>query len=159
MGDKVFYRIVYLKTLKEFHDIYQDEEMLINYCLWLAQNYHLIEEKIISMCLSEDVGIWKNGISIIVSDEKKLLISTGSFSDVYNNKGILLNNKEISQMFKEYAKVLSAKSKQIRARNIIKYFSFDKKLTKLPKSIKLTLDEKNFSKLKAICEEYVLNNI
>lgn len=156
---KVFSRIVYLQTLKEFHNIYDDEEMLIDYCLWLSQNYYLLKNKIISMNISQDVGIWKNGISIVVSDEEKLLISTGSFGSEYNNKGFLINNEEISQVFKEYAKILAIKSKKIKSRNLIEYFSFGDKLKELPETIKAVLDKKDFSELRRVCEKYVYKNI
>lgn len=157
--NKVFSRIVYLQTLKEFHDIYNDEEMLINYCVWLVQNYFLVKNNVISLNLSKDVGIWKNGISIVVSDEKKLLVSTGSFSYEYNNKGFYIDNEEISQMFKEYAKILAIKSKSIKPRDLIRYLSFDTKLRELPDQIRDVLETEEFNRLRDACEEYVFQNV
>jgi nucleoside 2-deoxyribosyltransferase len=153
--NKVFSRIVYLKTLKEFHEIYDDEEMLVNYCLWLSQNYYMLKEKIISINHSEDVGIWKNGMSIVVSDEEKLLIATGSFRSEYNSRGILIQDANISQIFKEYTKVLSVKSKSIRPRGMLKYFSFNEKVKQLPVEIEDIFKSGKFDDLRKACESYI----
>lgn len=152
---KVFSRIVYLKSLKEFYAIYEDEEMLINYCMWLSQNYYFLEKKIISLSLSSDVGIWKNGMSLVVSDEQKLLISAGQFRASYHNKGVIINNAGISHIFKEYAKILAEKSKHITAHGIIKYFSFNTEIKQLPEEIYAALQSKNFGKVKEACTSYV----
>ena len=153
--NKIFSRIVYLKTLKEFYDIYDDDEMLINYCIWMSINYHLLKHKMITISYSEDISIWKNGLSFVVSDEKKLLIATGSFYQENNVTGLLIENGEIAQMFKEYAKILAVKSKRVKPKDMIKFFSFDKKIDKFPKNIKKVLDEENFMELRSVCEEYV----
>jgi len=153
--NKVFSRIVYLKTLKEFYDIYDDEEMLVNYCIWMSINYHLLRNKMITISYSEDISIWKNGLSFVVSDEKKLLIATGSFYQENNVTGLLIENKEIAQMFKEYANILSVKSKRVKLKDMIKFYSFDKKIDKFPKNIKKVLDEENFTQLRSVCEEYI----
>jgi len=157
---KVFSRVVYLHTLKEFYKIYEDEEMLIDYCFWLAQNYYLLHKKILSINLSQDVGIWKNGMSLIVSDEEKLLISTGQFSSEYNYKGLYIEDANISRIFKEYAKLLAFKSKNITSKRMTGFFSFDEKIIKLPLEIKEAL-EGDLSNLRDACEKYIdkcLNN-
>lgn len=151
----VFSRIVYLKNLKDFYEIYDDEDILLNYCTWLALNYYLVKNKIISLKSSSDVSIWKNGISFVVSDEEKILLATGSFSYEYNTKGIYIQNKEISKIFKEYAKILSIKSTKVKSKDIIKCFSFDEEVKKLPEEIEEVLDKKDFCNLRKTCEKYI----
>jgi len=156
---KVFSRIVYLQSLKDFYEIYDDEDMLINYCVWLAQNYHLLKLKVIAISHSQDSSIWKNGLSFIVSDEKKLLISTGVFSDLYNNKGFIIENEEIAKMFKEYAKILSVKSKTVKPKDFLHYFSFGEDLSEIPAVIVGALEEDDYNKLRVACEKYVMESV
>lgn len=151
---KVFARVVYLHTLKDFYKIYEDEDMLVDYCFWLAQNYYLLDKKIVSINLSKDVGIWKNGMSLIVSDEKKMLISTGQFSSEYNYKGLYIEDSNIARIFKEYAKLLAFKSKNITSKKMIKFFSLHEKTNKLPSEIEKALED-DLSNLRDACEKYI----
>jgi nucleoside 2-deoxyribosyltransferase len=156
---KIFSRIIYLQSLEDFYQIYDDEDMLINYCVWLAQNYYLLKLRIIAISHSKDISIWKNGLSFIVSDEKKLLMSTGAFTDQYNNKGFLIENEEIAKIFKEYSKILSIKSKKVKTKDFLHYFSFGEELKEIPPMINDALDSGNYGALRDACEQYVLSNI
>jgi len=156
---KVFSRVIYLQSLKDFYDIYDDEDMLINYCVWLAQNYYLLKLKVITISHSKDISIWKNGLSFIVSDEKKLLISTGAFMEQYNNKGFLIENEEIAKMFKEYAKILAIKSKKVKIKDFLRYFSLGEELTEIPPAIINALETGDYDQLREVCEQYVMERV
>ena len=164
-NEKIFSRIVYIQSLIEFYEIYDDIDMLIDYCIWLILNYYLVKNGIITISKSNDISIWKKGISFIIYDEKKILISTGSFQNEYNNKGFVLNNKEVASMFKEYAKILAINSKTIKARDFAQFFDLNTKSysKKIPQEILDALDnavlEKDFSSLREVCSNYIINSL
>ena len=155
LSKKVFARIVSLKSLREIHSIYNnDEEHVYDYCVWLAQNYFLLKNNVISLTSSPDVGIWKPGISIIISDSNKLLVSTGTFQD-FNNKGFVINDVTIGSIFKEYAKLLAVTSKKISHQNFGQYFSLSEKIKTVPHVIEDILEKQDYTLLKDACMTYV----
>jgi len=165
-NEKIFSRIVYMQTLYEFYTIYDDIDMLIDYCVWLATNYYLVKNEVLTISKSNDISIWKKGISFIVFDEEEILVSTGSFQNEYNNKGFVLKNKSIAKMFKEYAKILAINSKKVKQRDFAYYFSLSEseKLNQIPENILSVLqnldDNKNgLKELRNVCSEYILEFI
>lgn len=157
LKDKVFCRITFLKTLREFHEIYGDMESLEDYCLWLIQTYHLVDHKVISLYTNENVGVWRMGLSLVISDENQTLISTGQFGD-FNNKGIFINNKSIGTMFKEYAKMLAISSREVKLRQLAKCFDIEETATKPPLALTEHLEPFDFQKLKESCSNYLVKH-
>ncbi|XLS29627.1 hypothetical protein ACJD0Z_02125 [Flavobacteriaceae bacterium M23B6Z8] len=148
------YRIVFLQNLKEVYKVYQNSEILENYCKWLAKYYIHVKLNNIKLFDCPDVGIWKAGMSIIISDENELIILTGNFEE-FNTKGIWIKHDEIGYNFKEYSKVLAvAYSKKINHLDMIKYFNVGDKqsaldfLESLPKTVE---DEE----IEALCSSYI----
>lgn len=135
------YRIVYLKSLKEVYEIYENSEVLEYYCFWLAKYYIHVKLKNINLFNCPDVGIWKAGMSVITSDENEVLILTGNFEE-FNTKGVWIKHEEIGAIFKEYSKVLAvAYSNKMNYLDMIKLFNLsDEDLSKnflegLPKTV------------------------
>ena len=148
------YRIVFLQNLKEIYQVYQNAEILENYCKWLAKYYIHVKLNNIKLFDCPDVGIWKAGMSIITSDENELIILTGNFEE-FNTKGIWIKQDEVGSIFKEYSKVLAVGySKKVSHLDMIKYFNIgDKKATlrfleQLPKTVEDEL-------IDPLCKEYI----
>ena len=93
-------------------------------------------------------------MSIIISDENRVLISTGTFQD-FNNKGFVINDFGIASMFKEYAKILAVTSKRVRHQNFGQYFSLSSYTKSIPPYIEEAISRKEYSSLKNACLSFV----
>lgn len=148
------YRLIFLKDLKEFYELYQNSEVLENYCKWLAKYYIHVKLGNVKLFDCPDVGIWKAGMSITISDEEELIVSTGNFEE-FNTKGVWIKNKEIGFFFKEYSKILAAAfSKKINHLDMIKYFNLSSQ-DKTLNFLKSLPDSVEDEKIERLCIEYV----
>ncbi len=148
------YRIVFLRNLKEVYQVYQNSEILENYCRWLAKYYIHVKLNNIKLFDCPDVGIWKAGMSIITSDENELIILTGNFEE-FNTKGIWIKHEEVGSIFKEYSKVLAVGySKKVNHLDMIKYFNLGDKASTLKflESLPKTVEDEQIEKL---CAEFI----
>lgn len=148
------YRIVFLRNLSEIYNIYKNGTILINYCVWLSKYYLHIKNKRLELFNCPDIGIWKAGMSVIISDEKETLILTGTFGE-FNSKGIWINHNEIGGIFKEYSKILAiGNSERVDYIDMIKYFDLGSKdrAKELLKTLPEYMDDE---KIYEQCKQYV----
>jgi hypothetical protein len=141
--------------LKQLHDAGAERSSLIEYCLWLAGYCSLVRKDIVQFYASHEVGSWKAGMCVLVFDEEKVLITTGVLGVGFNRKAVLISDKAVGKMFKEYAKLLAVTSQRMRADDFAPYFSLSEPQTSIPKVIDDATGDTAVPPLKEACTRYV----